>query len=295
MKDITTGDLILDISTFNKITDYSKVKNECDGVILRIGYAGYSNGKIVKDKGFANHLVNLQDKLPIGVYFLDQSINESEAIIQANWTVLEVINNGLKLSPFPIWIDSEWSASKDKNGNLDHKGRGDLISKSQRTKNVLAFCKRCNQLGFNAGIYASDSWLRSMLEYEEIKLLPIWNADYDSNNGSMGTKPKNKADLWQFTSRYVSTFSSGKLDMSIVLNDSIFKKFESAAEPIIDNGFYPIPNFTLDEHLAKIGLTPGFATRKKIAIANGQNQYTGALNQNLKMLELLQEGKLKRF
>lgn len=289
MKDITTGDLILDISTYNKITDYSKVKNECDGVILRIGYAGYSNGKIIKDKGFANHLINLQDRLPIGVYFLDQSINENEAIIQANWTVLEMINNGLKLSPFPIWIDSEASA------DLSRRGRGDLISNKQRTDNILAFCTRCNQLGFNAGIYASDSWLKDKLEYDRIKHLPIWNAKYNSNNGKIGDKPVRRADMHQFTSRYQTSFCKNGVDMSIVLNDSIFRKFEPAADSVIDNGFYPIPNFTLDEHLAKIGLTPGFATRKKIAIANGQNQYTGALNQNLKMLELLQEGKLKRF
>lgn len=289
MKDITTGDLILDISTYNRIADYSKVKNECDGVILRIGYAGYSNGKIVKDKGFANHLVNLQDRLPIGVYFLDQSINESEAIIQANWTVLEVINNGLKLSPFPIWIDSEASAERS------HRGRGDLINNKQRTDNILAFCTRCNQLGFNAGIYASDSWLKDKLEYDRIKHLPIWNAKYNSNNGEIGNRPIRRADMHQFTSRYQTSFCKNGLDMSIVLNDSIFRKFEPAADPVVDNGFYPIPNFTLDEHLAKIGLTPGFATRKKIAIANGQNQYKGSLNQNLKMLELLQEGKLKRF
>jgi len=290
--EIKNNDLILDISTFNRITDYSKIKDLCAAVILRIGYAGYKNGNIVKDKGFANHLVNLIDKIPIGVYFLDQSINEREAVIEANWTYTELLSAGLKDTPIPIWIDSEASASPLRTG------RGDLISKEQRTKNILAFCKQMNELGYSAGIYASDSWLKDKLVYDDIKHLPIWNAKYNSNNGLIGKKPSNMADLHQFTSNYMTNFCKSRLDMSVVLNDSIFKK--EITHGIVpgtvpaSKEFYPIPEFTLNECLVKIGVDPSFQSRKKIALANGQPNYTGALNQNLKMLEWLREGKLKK-
>lgn len=282
--EIKKNDLILDISQYNIIHSYEKVKNLCSAAILRVGYRGYGGGTIVKDKLFSQHVNGLIDELPLGVYFLDQSINENEAILQANWTYIELMNAGLGSTPIPIWIDSEASAEPSR------KGRGDSISREQRTNNILAFCERCNQLGFSAGIYASDSWLNDKLVYDRISHLPIWNAKYNSNNGKIGDRPIRRADMHQFTSRYQTSFCKNGLDMSIVLNDSIFRKLGQ-----LESEFYPIPEFTLDEHLAKIGLAPGFETRKKIALANGQPNYTGALNQNLKMLEWLKEGKLKRF
>jgi len=288
-KEIKKNDLILDISQYNIIHNYSKVKNLCSAAILRIGYRGYGGGAIVKDKLFSKHLDNLIDELPLGVYFLDQSINEDEAILQANWTYIEFMNAGLGATPIPIWIDSEASAS------ISRTGRGDLISKEQRTSNILAFCNHMNELGYNAGIYASDSWLKDKLVYDQIKHLPIWNAKYNSNNGNIGTKPSNRADLHQFTSKYASDFCNGSLDMSIVLNDSIFKKEIVPGVVQEDHGFYPIPEFTLNECLTKIGLGTDKETKRKIALANGQPNYTGALNQNLKMLEWLKAGTLKKF
>ena len=288
-KEIKKNDLILDISQYNIIHSYSKVKNLCSAAILRVGYRGYGGGSIVKDKLFSKHLDNLIDELPIGVYFLDQSINENEAILQANWTYIEFMNAGLGATPIPIWIDSEASASPSRTG------RGDLISKEQRTSNILAFCNRMNELGYNAGIYASDSWLKNKLVYDRIKHLPIWNAKYNSNNGLIGKKPSNKADLHQFTSKYTTDFCNGSLDMSVVLNDDIFKREMEPGTVPVDHGFYPIPEFTLNECLTKIGLNTDKETKRKIALANGQPNYTGALNQNLKMLEWLKAGTLKKF
>lgn len=282
--EINNGDLILDISTFNKITDYSKVKNICKGVILRIGYRGYGkSGAIVKDNGFAKHVNELINELPIGVYFLDQSVTEQEAILQANWTYIEFMNAGLGSTPFPIWIDSEASASPSK------IGRGDLISKEQRTKNVIAFCNRMNELGYSAGIYASDSWLNSKLDYEKIKHLPIWNADYNVNNGKMGEKPSRKADLWQFTSKYSTDFCSGPLDMNVVLNADIFKKSQST-----EKGYYPLCEMTLLDYLNKMQINSSIDFRKKLAEANGIQGYTGTKEQNLKLLDLIKVGKLKK-
>lgn len=288
-KEIKKNDLILDISQYNIIHSYQKVKNLCSAAILRIGYRGYGGGTIVKDKLFSQHLNNLIDELPIGVYFLDQSINENEAILQANWTYIEFMNAGLGATPIPIWIDSEASAS------ISRTGRGDLISKEQRTNNILAFCNRMKELGYNAGIYASDSWMKDKLVYDRIKHLPIWNAKYNSNNGMIGTKPSNRADLHQFTSKYVTDFCNGPLDMSVVLNDSIFKGEAALGSAPTTDKFYPIPEFTLNECLTKIGIGTDKETKRKIALANGQPNYTGALNQNLKMLEWLKAGTLKKF
>lgn len=44
--------MILDLSHYNTVVDWNAVKSAVDGVILRVAYRGYSNGKIVMDKKF---------------------------------------------------------------------------------------------------------------------------------------------------------------------------------------------------------------------------------------------------
>lgn len=44
--------------------------------------------------------------------------------------------------------------------------------------------------------------------------------------------------------------------------------------------------------LKNIGVNSGFANRKKIAIANGIENYTGSADQNIKLLSLMKQGKL---
>ena len=40
---------IIDLSKHNTVTDWDAVKKSCDGVILRCGYRGYTEGKIKTD------------------------------------------------------------------------------------------------------------------------------------------------------------------------------------------------------------------------------------------------------
>ncbi|MCH5280917.1 MAG: hypothetical protein J1E61_05560, partial [Lachnospiraceae bacterium] len=56
--------------------------------------------------------------------------------------------------------------------------------------------------------------------------------------------------------------------------------------------YYPIPQFTLVDSLNNIGVDSSYEYRKKIAAANGISDYSGTAEQNLKMLALLNSGKL---
>jgi GH25 family lysozyme M1 (1,4-beta-N-acetylmuramidase) len=47
---------VIDISYYNTITDWSKVKTACDAVIIRLGYRGCTSGKIVYDDMFKTFL-----------------------------------------------------------------------------------------------------------------------------------------------------------------------------------------------------------------------------------------------
>lgn len=176
----------IDLSKYNIITDYRLMANEIKYVIIRVGYRGSSTGVITEDDLFKKHIDNCVANgiKNIGIYFYDQSINELEATEQANWVVNKIKSYNINL---PIYIDSESSP--------EHNGRADNISKQQRTKNVLAFCNRIQELGYVAGVYASNSWYKSMLEFDKIKYLNIWCARYSTQKPDIP-----KYDIWQYGS-----------------------------------------------------------------------------------------------
>ena len=175
----------IDLSKYKVITDYKAMAQQIKYVFIRVGFRSSSSGKIIEDDSFKKHIENcLANGMNVGVYFYDQSLNEIEANEQADW-VLE------KIKPYnvtlPIYIDSE--AMKD------HNGRADNISKDQRTKNVLAFCNRIQDKGIISGIYASDSWFKSMLNFDQIKNYSIWCARYSTQKPTIS-----KYDIWQYGS-----------------------------------------------------------------------------------------------
>ena len=179
----------VDLSQYNVVTDYKKMANEISHVIIRVGRRGSSDGNIVEDTEFKKHIENcLANNLSVGCYFYDQSISELEAIEQANWIVEKIKPYNVTL---PIYIDSEYS-----NGTT-HNGRADNISKEQRTKNIIAFCDRIKLLGHKGGVgvYASNSWFKSMVEFDKLKDYNIWCARYSTQKPDIS-----KYDIWQYGS-----------------------------------------------------------------------------------------------
>ena len=176
----------VDISQYNIITDYKAMATEIQYVGIRVGYRGSTTGTITEDKLFKTHIENCitNNIKNIFCYFYDQSVNELEAIEQANWVVDKIKSYNITL---PIFIDSEASPN--------HTGRADNISKQQRTKNLLAFCNRIQELGFTAGCYASDSWFKIMVEFDQLKYFNIWCARYSTQKPTIP-----KYDIWQYGS-----------------------------------------------------------------------------------------------
>lgn len=178
----------IDLSQYNIITDYKTMANQIQYVGIRTGYRGSTTGVIVEDKLFKTHIENCiaNGIKNIFCYFYDQSINEQEAIEQANWVLDKIKPYNITL---PIYIDSE--AMKD------HNGRADNISKEQRTKNIIAFCERIKLLGHKGGVgvYASNSWFKSMVEFDKLKDYNIWCARYSTQKPTIS-----KYDIWQYGS-----------------------------------------------------------------------------------------------
>ena len=199
---------VLDLSKYNTVTNYTSIANAVNGVIIRAGYRGYgSSGTLTTDTKFETYYAGLNGKTKIGVYWLSQAITTTEAVAEADY-VYNLIKN--KTIHFPVYLDSEYS-------NSSHNGRADSLSKSARTNITIAFCDRIKALGYRAGVYASDSWFNSNLDWSTLyaRGYSLWVAKYSS------TAPQivKNYDAWQYTSSGSCNGVSGNVDLSRFYND----------------------------------------------------------------------------
>ena len=178
-----------DISKYNVIKNYPLLKPHFDGVIVRIGYRGYGAGVIKEDARFREHMKGLIDcRIPYGFYFMSQAVTESEAAAEAEYCY--GMTEGYDPA-YPTYYDSELSNPK---GN----GRADQLSRADRTVIAKAFCRRMEELGRRAGVYASKSWFETRLYAAELAAYSIWVAQYNSACGYKATA----YDMWQHTDCY---------------------------------------------------------------------------------------------
>ena len=215
---------VIDLSTYNTVSNYATAARNVDGVIIRAGYRGYgSSGTLTTDKKFETHYSGLNGKTKIGVYWFSQAITENEAIAEANY-VYNLIKD--KTIHFPVYIDSEWS-------NSSHNGRADSLSKSVRTALTIAFCDRMNALGYRPGVYASDSWFNTNLDWQQLrnKGYSLWVARYSSNPPAV----VNDYDGWQYTSSGTVSGVTGNVDMTHFYKDVAGWNTQPDPEPVLPN------------------------------------------------------------
>lgn len=210
--------LVIDISHHNIIKDWNLI-TETDSVIIRAGYISYQSGKLTTDKKFEENIKQaISHNKKVGIYAWDQSINEQEAIALANYIIGLIKPYKISL---PVYIDSE--------AYKNSQGRADKISKEQRTKNIIAFCETIKNVGYIPGVYASDSWFKSMLNYEQIKQYEIWCARYSTNKPTI-----NKYEAWQYGSLQFS-WSTAPIDVNYFYKDYSNFSSNSPSTTIIKN------------------------------------------------------------
>ena len=78
--------MIIDISYYNTITDWRRVAESVEGVIIRLGYTGYGSGKVTYDRRYFDHMTAAKRyEIPRGVYFFPASITKAEAEAEADF------------------------------------------------------------------------------------------------------------------------------------------------------------------------------------------------------------------
>ena len=190
----------IDVSSWQGDIDWDKVRESgIEFVIVRAGYRGSVTGAIVRDKYFdANVNGALSAGLSVGVYFVTQAVNETEAVEEAS-AVMEMCE-GYDLD-LPIYLDVEGS-----NG-----GRGDQIDVETRTLVCEAFCRTLENAGVNGGVYACRYWLNNNIDASKLDRYNIWLAEYRSTPLYAGYY-----SMWQYTSKGRVDGIEGNVDFDIL-------------------------------------------------------------------------------
>ena len=195
---------VIDISQFNNVTNWAKVKAVGIPVIIRIGYRGSKTGTITYDPRYKEYRKACESNgIEHGFYFFPCSITDSEAHEEALFIKNEVINSGIMM---PVFLDSE-VVQRDKSG------RSDKLSQAKRTRMLRIICDDLLSWGIPVGIYASRSWLYNNIDMSQIPSDAVkntWVAEY----GVSMTKYTGYFVMWQFSSKETVNGISGNVDMS---------------------------------------------------------------------------------
>ena len=190
---------VIDISQFNNVTNWAKVKATKYPVIIRIGYRGSKTGVITYDPRYKEYLKACENNgIEHYQYFFPCSITDAEAHEEARFIKSEA--KGL------VWLDSE-VVQRDKSG------RSDKLSKEKRTRMLRIICEDLLKWGIPCGIYASRSWFYNNIDMSQIPADAVkntWVAEY----GVTMTKYTDYFAMWQYSSKESVNGISGNVDMS---------------------------------------------------------------------------------
>ena len=193
----------IDVSAFQGDIDWKKVKN--DGIefaIIRLGFRGYESGKIVLDSKFEDNIEgSLKAGLDTGVYFFTEALDEEEAIEEADFVIENLEDYKINM---PVVIDVEESANTEKTRTRD-------LTADQRTKNVIAFCERIKEAGYEVMIYGNLKSFMIMMNIEELEEYDKWFAYY-----RYPFHFPYKIKMWQYTAYERIDGIDGKADVNIM-------------------------------------------------------------------------------
>ena len=198
----------LDLSQFNNQVDFSALTAQgFDFVIIRLGGRGWGgSGRLYGDRETQVNLrLARESGMKVGAYFYSTAINTAEAVEEASAALRTLDGFPLDL---PVYIDMEYSGDYP-------NGRSDMISPGQRADIIETFCDTIRQAGYEAGLYASEGYVRFDLDAEEVNYLPLWMASYTVENRL--PQYVKRWSIWQQTDTTYAGGTDGPFDFNLIL------------------------------------------------------------------------------
>lgn len=169
----------IDVSRYQQNVNWELVK--AGGINFAIIKAGGSDDGFYTDSTFEKNYAGAKTiGMPIGAYYIvgPLCISREDGIADAK-RFLKILEG--KTFEYPVYIDLELTAPKDKTGATDA---------------CIGFCQTMEQAGYYCGIYASDvSGFADRLDLERLTAYDKWVACY-------GSKPQyvKTYGMWQYSS-----------------------------------------------------------------------------------------------
>lgn len=174
---------IIDVSQWQGVIDWAKVKPQIDGAVLRMGYG--SDDQEQDDKQFSrNYSECVRLGIPCEVYLYSYAKNEQMAISEAEH--VKRLAKGRKI--LRVWYD------------LEEQSTGGVAKRTLR-----AFT---DALDIPVGLYTYESYYNAYLR--GVSTWPIWCAKYATSSPSIGQE----LTAWQYTSGEKIDGISGRVDCS---------------------------------------------------------------------------------
>ena len=194
---------VIDVSKFQGDIDWQRVKDDgVEAAYIRLGYRGYSSGEIVVDEKYEDNISACNELgIDCGVYFFTEAVNEEEAREEADFCIE---NLGEYSTALPIAIDVEESANLSKSRTKD-------LSMEQRTLNVIAFCERIREKGYEPIIYGNLKSLMIMMDISSLEDYDKWFAYYH-----YPLRFPYKIKMWQYSATRKVDGIEGDVDLNLM-------------------------------------------------------------------------------
>ena len=130
-----------------------------------------------------------QNGLKVGVYFYSHALSKEQAKQEAQWVSDQIINYLGSCPEMGIWFDFE-------DPPIIENAVDNL------TDICLAFVEKVKENGLDyVGVYTSYSWFTNYLELLKLGDVPLWTAQYNSQDDLKLENPTANIKLWQFTNK----------------------------------------------------------------------------------------------
>ena len=205
----------IDVSEHNGTVDWQSVKDAgIDFAILRVGFAGDTNGGRL-DYFFRRNVSECERLgIPYGVYLYSYARNEDDAQAEARLMLGALKGHSPTL---PVYYDLE-----EQKTNADGSPKWTPFNDSSKLASIAkTFCGQIAAAGYKPGIYANVNWFKNYLT-DPCFLSSgwsIWTAQYwygGRYDECLGLTPEAPAkyDCWQYSARGSVPGVSGDVDVS---------------------------------------------------------------------------------
>ena len=167
-------------------------ENGIDFAILRVTLTTAEEGLLKIDKNFEEHFKNAKEAgIMCGVYVFSQAKNSEEAREEAEFAIYRLQQLGIEPQDLDLPIYMDYEFYKKDESRLKNLSKYNAISSSR------TFCETVAEYGYDAGVYANTSFMKSYLENGIFlpKGTSIWCAQYNIKNDS-----SSKYSIWQYSS-----------------------------------------------------------------------------------------------